>query len=303
MPTLDEKPDVRSTMALADYAQRPLAGLDDQVFSVTAEGFVYPLRLKVEPGADRLFVMLHGAVRRHKRALPLFARWNWGKVLKGHVLAVCDPTLYLGRMELGWYMGTGFKHAIPGLVAIAEETRRKLGIAEDRLIFYGSSGGGFSAIKAASTLGGNGRAIAINPQIDLMKYNERHVRQLARALGRPRRPYDWNESPRAHTHAMVAYREACERGQRPGVVVAQNTTDDVHLADHFPDFVDEVGLPREGGYDKERLVGAILFNKPGGHSAGESTELVKQICDEAIPFLLKEEKKKKAERPWWRLWP
>ena len=47
----------------------------------------------------------------------------------------------------------------------------------------------------------------------------------------------------------------------------------------------------------------VLFSKPGGHSAGESTELVKRICDEAIPFLLKEEKKKKAERPWWRLWP
>jgi hypothetical protein len=296
----DEKPDATSTLSMAEFAHKPNAELDDQVFTVAAEGFVYPLRLKIEPGADRLFVMLHGAVRRHKRSLPLFARWNWGKVLKGHVLAVCDPTLYLGKVELGWYMGTGFKHAIPGLVAIAEEMQRKLQVRPGRLIFYGGSGGGFSAIKAASAMGSHGRALAVNPQIDLMKYNARHVRLLARALGRPDRPYDWNDSPRTHTHAVAAYRDACERNQAPGIVVAQNRLDDIHLADHYPDFVDAVGLPRDGGYDPQRLLGAILFEKPGGHSAGESVELVKQFCDEAIPFLLKEDRPKRA--PWWRAW-
>jgi hypothetical protein len=302
MRPLDEKPDPRSTLTMAEFARKPNTELDDQVFNVSAEGFVYPLRLKIEPGADRLFVMLHGAVRRHKRALPLFARWNWGKVLKGHVLAVCDPTLYHARVELGWYLGTGFKHALPGLVGIAEEMRRKLDVQEGRMIFYGGSGGGFSAIKAASSLGPHGRALAVNPQIDLLKYNERHVRLLARALGRPGQPWNWNDSPRPHIHAIEAYREACARGPGPGVVVAQNRLDDIHLADHYPDFVDAVGLPREGGYDRQRLLGAILFDKPGGHSAGESVELVRQFCDEAIPFLLKEDQARQRQSRWWRLW-
>jgi hypothetical protein len=291
--------DLASAMSLREFAERPGTELDDQVFSVAAEGFVYPLRLRIEPGADRIFIMLHGAIRRHVKPLPVFSRWNWGKVLKGHVLAVCDPTLYLGRMELGWYLGTGFKHAIPGLVAIAEEARRKLDVKEGRQIFYGSSGGGFAAINAVSMIGAQGRAIAINPQIDLLKYHPRHVNLLARALGRPKKPFDWNSIPSDRTNALDAYMDACERGQRPGVVIAQNTTDDFHLENHYPEFIDAVGLPRIGGYDRENLTGAILYTKPGGHTAGESTDLVKRLCDEAIPFLLKEEHKKK---PWWRRW-
>ena len=63
-------------------------------------------RLKLHPGADRLFIMLNGAVDRKKTPLPVFARWNWGRVLGGHVLAVCDPTLYLDEeLNIGWFVG------------------------------------------------------------------------------------------------------------------------------------------------------------------------------------------------------
>lgn len=289
--------DFKSTMSLREFAQRPTVELNDQVFSVAAEGFVYPMRLRLEPGADRLFIMLHGAIRRHVKELPVFSRWNWGKVLKGHVLAVCDPTLYLGRMELGWYLGTGIKHAIPGLVEIAEATRKKLELKEGRTIFYGSSGGGFAAIKAVSMIGAHGRAIAINPQIDIRKYHPSHVDRLARVLGRADKPLDWSTIPTAWVNALDAYHQAGAPGMRPGVVIAQNTTDDFHLENHFPEFIDAVGLPRTGGYNKENLSGAILYTKPGGHTAGESTDLVKRLCDEAIPFLLKEDKK-----PWWQVW-
>ena len=39
------------------------------------------------------------------------------------------------------------------------------------LIFYGSSGGGFAALKAVGLLN-NGVAIAINPQTDILKYKK-----------------------------------------------------------------------------------------------------------------------------------
>lgn len=132
--------------------------------------FTYPCRLRITPRGKYLSVQLHGAVDRSNTVLP-FARWNWGHILGAHVLSICDPTIYLnGDLRIGWYLGTEEESAIEGVIAIAEECARIVGIDRRGIIYTGSSGGGFAALQAAA-LAKDGKAIAINAQTDLLVYN------------------------------------------------------------------------------------------------------------------------------------
>ena len=292
----ESRPD--SILPLSDLTPNRIGKLNNKIFSVAAKGFEYPVRLRLEPGADRLFIMLHGAIDRSKQPLPAFARWNWGKILGGHVLAVCDPTLYQHPdVEIGWFVGSKVQHAIPGLVAITAQVQEALRVPEGNAIYYGSSGGGYSAILAASRMGAHGRAIAINPQIEIRKYHLRHVSALAHALGNSEGPCDLDTLPPASTSAIHAYRAALDINKAPSLLIAQNTADKFHLRNHYSAFVNAFGLSPEGGFDNERRIGSILFRDPGGHSSGESKELVNQIRTEGIPFLLA-----KKACPWWKFW-
>lgn len=271
------------TLHLDDLTAAELAGLNGKTFFVEEAGIRYPCRLKLLEGADKLFIMLNGAVDQVKTPLPVFARWNWGKILNGHVLAICDPTLYLNeKIRIGWFLGTSENHAIPGLVSLVKKAGNSLEIAASQRIFYGSSGGGFSAIVAAALCGNEGRAIAINPQTDIFAYYPKAVDAVIKALGDTAVtnsqlfPERWS--------ALAAMAKGRDAGSQPRLVIAQNTVDHFHYRNHFLPFVQKFGVPKSGGVDAENSMMSIVYTSPEGHGA-EPPELVKRITEEAIPFL------------------
>jgi hypothetical protein len=271
---------------LGDLATLVTADLDGNSFIVEEAGINYPVKLKLLEGADKLFIMLNGAVDRNKSELPVFARWNWGKILGGHVLAVCDPTLYMSEsLSLGWFLGRPDLHAIPGLVRLAEAFRERLGVEQGRMIFYGSSGGGFAAMIAACN-SMQGRAIAVNPQTDIFRYHIRHVQSLVDVLGGE----SWAAgSLQAHPErwqVLPALAQARTKGEMPRIVVAQNQLDGFHFKNHFQPFVCSEEIPKSGGVNSGKSIMAITYSSEKGHGA-EPPELVKRLGEDAIPFLLR----------------
>lgn len=269
---------------LGDLASLSLAGLDGVTFCVEEAGFRYPARLKLLEGADKLFIMLNGAVDRARTPLPVFARWNYGKILGGHVLSVCDPTLYMGEsLSLGWFVGRPDKHAIPGLVSMADAFRERLEIEQGRMIFYGSSGGGFASIIAACNCM-QGRAIALNPQTDIFRYHARHVQSLIDVFGGENVAADSLEVYPERWQVLSALAQARARAAIPRIVIAQNRVDGFHYKKHYLPFVTAERIPEAGGVNLDGSVMAMSYSSPEGHGA-EPPELVKLLTREAIPFL------------------
>lgn len=260
-----------------------LNGLDAKNFLVADPKVDLPCRLKLLPGSSTLFVMLNGAVDRTK-PLPVFARWNWGKVLGGHVLAVCDPTLYLDdQLRLGWFVGNRSIDPMRALLRTVERVRVQLGIADARVVFYGSSGGGFASMVAAASRP-VGRAIVVNPQTDITNYYPKAVDRIAKVFAadwpaqrcRAEYPLRWS--------ALEAIADSERRQHDLRIVYAQNLDDPVHHARHFIPFCAATGSPQAGGLSNDGRMRTHVYSSPEGHGA-EPPEVVKYLVAHGLLHL------------------
>lgn len=273
----------------------PLAGCDEKFSDLLNRDveipygrFFFPCRLKINPEALYLSVQLHGsAPRGEKSTLPVFARWNWGNILGAHVLSICDPTIYLDdTLGIGWYLGDRHESVIPGIVAIAERCAERIGISADRIVFSGSSGGGFAALQAAA-VAKNGRAIAINAQTNLSKYEITHVNNY---IDKVSECVSLQEAERAFAqrwNAISRMQQAVALGHTPKIVLVQNRNE-WHFQKHFTPFASTFGLNLLADQSICGNFMSILYDGTNIHGP-EPTEVVKRINSEGIPFLLNKE--------------
>ncbi|MDD3266920.1 MAG: hypothetical protein PHC75_07075 [Burkholderiales bacterium] len=132
---------------------------------------------------SRIFVNFCGAINQKARQIPTFARWNWHGILPGKILSVFDSTLFLDKkISLGWYLGVPDMNIMSGIVDIIKKIADNSGVAYENIIMHGSSGGGFSAMRAASLLKG-ATALVFNPQVNIISYHGSHNDKLHRVYG------------------------------------------------------------------------------------------------------------------------
>lgn len=127
--------------------------------------------LSMNDEADGMVVLMSNALvpGREDRRFPAFHRWSWASSWAGsHVLSVADPGLRDNPVPDGaWYLDAQHDtiHAIAETVAAEAEQR---GIPLDRVVYYGSSLGGFGALCAAAVT--HSHAVAEVPQIDFQRW-------------------------------------------------------------------------------------------------------------------------------------
>ncbi|WP_298831364.1 hypothetical protein [uncultured Piscinibacter sp.] len=117
---------------------------------------------------DTLIILFHGAVDQKVRPKPHFQPL-FPHVFGAHQLAVSDTCLIRSdELKLSWYLGTD---DLP-LPALLEKYFKLVSQAGKfkRVIFFGASGGGHAALYHSYKLPGS-LAIAVNAQVDLMRYH------------------------------------------------------------------------------------------------------------------------------------
>lgn len=224
---------------------------------------------------QRLFVMLSGATDRNKITLPYFNRWTWAGAGKfpGHVLCISDPTLELHNdMKVGWYLGTA-KHDVTGeLCSLIRRFAEALGIPEDKIAFWGSSGGGFAALAMASRIEGS-TAVAINAQTDVLAY---HVDSTVDEV----RNLCFNSKSAADIQQRFGHRVSMEQAWRNNrhsrAILVQNKVDTHHYHHHFQPFWAAFQGDSEGGRSADGRHFAWLYEDPSGHGP-ESEEMIPEI--------------------------
>jgi hypothetical protein len=271
--------------AFPSAAAISLDGIENQAFTVEEAGLEIPCFLGRQPGADRLYVLLNGAVDRKITPLPAFARWNWRPIFKANLLCVCDPTFYLDeKLRLGWYLGTAERDPIDGLLAILARVAEELAVPPERVIFYASSGGGFAGLRAAARLPA-GRCVAINPQIEIFRYHAprgRIVRVFAPELSEAEIAARWPE----RWSAIEAVRQGLAMGHDLRLALVQNRVDAAHHAEHYGRFCEAFGLPPAGGRSADGRMVSMPYDAATGHGP-EPPDVARRIVEELVPFLLR----------------
>jgi hypothetical protein len=222
--------------------------------------------------------MLAGAFDQTKKTLPGFARAAEGSEYGANVLCVSDPTLALSKtLTLGWYIGTREESVLPGLLRITEKVAELANISAERIVFMGSSGGGFAALCAASTFRGN--AIAINPQTDIALFYPGPVEEFALFFGGPS-----VEEIRQRFPERLSAIEAIRARPVRRAVLCQNSQDAFHLDRHYQPFCEALGLPSEGGQSEDGRFMTVLFDCPSGHGK-EPRAVTQMLAAEPLAWL------------------
>lgn len=224
---------------------------------------------------SRLFVMTSAAVDRSKIKLPNFNRWTWAGTGKfpGHVLCIADPTLELhDDMKLGWYLGTDKHDAINELCSFIRRFADSLGIPEEKIVFWGSSGGGFAALALASRIEGS-TAVAINAQTDVLSYQfARDVEAVRNLCFEGRSAVDIQQ--------MFGHRvnmgQAWVNNRNSRVILVQNKLDTHHYNCHYQPFWAALGGNPEGGRTVDGRHYAWLYEDARGHGP-ESEQMIPKI--------------------------
>ncbi len=130
-----------------------------------------PIKAKPAPRANALIVLFHGAMNRDVRTYPSYLNYRSRIYPHAHQISIADTSLSLNEnLTNGWFAGstdTPLQELLPNFL---RELARALKI--DRLIFSGSSGGGFAALYYSWHFP-KSIAVATVPQTNINSYYQR----------------------------------------------------------------------------------------------------------------------------------
>lgn len=271
-----QSPNMGQKVSLTDLkgiARTDRSGLDEVagepvIVSFKEQKFQFDFIWRPKDGAKRLYVFFAGDADRAKREPPVFHRWKWADKFDGHCLFVADPTLFLERtMGLGWYVGTAEFDCMRVIAPLVNELAERCGLERRNVISYGSSGGGFAALKLGEWLPGM-TVVAINPQTDITAYHGRSADKFLRICF----------AKRTREEARSAFPDRLTIGADPKslrmcrIIYAQNDVDVHHHDMHYKPFRDRmsVGAPPHD-------FTSIIFSDAGGHSRAETADVLAGI--------------------------
>ena len=239
------------------------------VYTFHRDSFKYEFVLnRSETNSNRIFVLFSGDAMRSKYDPPVFQRWSWADKFPGHCVYVSDPSLYLhSRLGLAWYSGTAQHEPMSVISDLIREIAGKLNVNFSNIVSYGSSGGGFAALRFATFFSEAG-VVAVNPQTDITNYSYKTVEQYLKICLKIE---DRNEALRKFPGKLSLLKQV-DKLANSRIVYVQNRLDEHHHMSHFLPFMQELGLSEENGYSSDKLT-SIIFEHEGGHIKAETSEV------------------------------
>lgn len=217
-----------------------------------------PIKAKPAPGAKALIVLFHGAMNRDVRTYPSYLNYRSRIYPHAHQISIADTSLSLDEsLTNGWFAGSTDTPLQELLPKFLRELERALKI--DRLIFSGSSGGGFAALYYSWHFPSS-VAVSTVPQTNINAYYKRRRDSYLEAA--------WKTTlPHLPEHLCTDLREIYGREMKNTVIYLQSTLDHYHVQTQMLPFLSSLSAKSQ-----ERLALKCSFWGKVGHSGAIPTE-------------------------------
>ncbi|WP_235012685.1 YqiA/YcfP family alpha/beta fold hydrolase [Spiribacter roseus] len=184
---------------------------------------------------NKLMVQLPGATDRSKGYLD-FQRYSWGGQYNRNVLTLSDPTITSDNdLSLGWFQGSPGVFGVDAAEAMIREVLRVGNILEKDVVIFGSSGGGFAALKLAERFDA-AQVIAINPQIFLYNYTKSYFNRMLKSVYPG---FEENDFINKFKDRIVVSEKSFFRTGK--TFIFQNRCDEKHMKRHLGPLLKKVG--------------------------------------------------------------
>jgi len=255
------------------------------ILTVEWDGVKFDFLIRIRERSSHLLILGSGAgtMDNEKRVpTPYFQRHSWINDFEDSVIYYNDPTLYFSdKLLLGWGQGTKDRFYLKDIAAILEKLIEKTQIQKNKVIFYGSSGGGFMSMILAGYIK-ESAALANGPQTCLTKWLPYPVQQV----------FDFSYPGMTFAEVLSKYPDRINLIEFyksikyvPKIYYLQNAYCELDIKDHVIPFIE--GLQKMGSgvtvnkvkFDFYYLVqpGPAVLPAIGGHGALGKIDTIKYI--------------------------
>ena len=188
------------------------------------------------PACRTVIFTFHGAIDRATRELPAFFPIMPQIANAAHQVSIADPSMMIpADLPMAWYTGhDGFatQDLLRGFIAGAIAA-----LGAQRVIFFGSSGGGFAALYNSWHFPGS-ICVTGNPQTAIARYYPRHIENYLSACWPGRETLaDIPDSVCTDVGALY------EQGFPNTVIYLQSAGDYFHFRNHLIPFLSRAAIP------------------------------------------------------------
>lgn len=155
----------------------------DELFSlqVNHDDVKYEFLIRFSSESENLVCFGSGAYDPSKFKPPVYNRHTWYLEFAESVIYYNDPTLYNDdKLTLGWGVGKNGEWYLPVIADILKILAHKNRVENENMLFFGSSGGGFTSVVLSTLLKGS-IAVVNNPQMILQNYYPSHFDRMMNA--------------------------------------------------------------------------------------------------------------------------
>lgn len=241
------------------------------ILEINWRGVSYEFLIKLKSGEKNMLILGSGggANMEMPNGPPYFQRHSWMDDFKDSVIYYNDPTLYLGKLPLGWGQGTAERFYLEEIALILLKLFKKIQYETKDVVFYGSSGGGFMSMILAGYIRGS-KALVNNPQTCLTRWLKTPVQSV------------FNLSYQGLTTEEVINRFGNRinvvqffksRKYVPEIYYLQNGACEFDVTNHLIPFLDELQHMDEK-YEVKNVKIDLYYNKKMGHAALGKPETV-----------------------------
>lgn len=158
---------------LSNYLFKPSDGKSQ--ININIHGHTVPVKFLWNKTCQNLLISFHGAVDRVTRTPPIFSPILPHLGNDTAQLSISDPLMLVeGDYGMTWYAGSDI---FPAQIILTELFNKIIELGHfKRVVFVGSSGGGFAALYYSSLIS-ESVAITGNPQTSIHRYYSGHIKR------------------------------------------------------------------------------------------------------------------------------
>lgn len=250
------------------------------LYAVKQEGVLFDFFADIKP-SDTLIVFGQSAVNRsNKPTLPFFNRWSWSDQFSASCMYLNDPTLYLDEgVECAWMTGTRDHYYLETFSQIVRIVSKQINVAPEKILFFGSSAGGFTSMMMAADLKGSHAVVEI-PQTHLPTYHHKH--DLDRMLSFCYGGLNMQQAYLQFPERLSVIDRFRLRRHIPNILYMQNTEDTSHMETQTRAFMNGViDLMRDIPSTRDAKIimsyHALLHPIRGGHTVQDNETVISMI--------------------------
>ena len=212
---------------------------------------------------EKLYVIYTGG-RPDLEVDPYFVRWSYYPLIESldsMILCISDPMFQKYEdLFLGWYYGTEDEFYVTLSLEIVRAVCDSVGMDYKNVIFFGSSGGGYASIYAASLMKG-ALSVSINPQIYLEAYS--YAKKFEQITG-----VDLKKPDELHRNSLVEIIKSSE--SKHCIMVNVQSADD--MENQLLPLTEELGMSIRYGLSSKDNVLVWIYDCSGLPEAHKSQE-------------------------------